>query len=275
MSGFILDEVTIRHLLTGFLFLGLFGMISAIWRGILRAVQKKGAFTEGNLWKAIALPGYILSFSVTFFACSHYLHLEIEKPQIYQLARILLNASLILVIGEVLFFAGLRYYARSKPGEEFPSIFRQLLKAIVYVILFLSFLSNSYNIDITPLLTTSAVFTMVLGLALQDVLGNLFSGLSVHISPPFRIGDWIKIGSFNGKVVESNWRATTLRLYNGAQLVIPNNQIARGEIINYSDNSGTMFNELEVGLPYGVSPERIRRILSSSCRQVEEIFSRP
>lgn len=275
MGSFIFDEVTLRHLVTALLFLAVFAIISALWGAILRLLRKKGSFGEGNFWKAVALPGYMLVFAATFFACSHYLELRQDSPQLYTLSRILLNAALLLVVGEILFFAGLRYYTRSKPGEEFPSIFRQILKAIVYLILFLSFLSNSYNVDITPLLTTSAVFTMVLGLALQDVLGNLFSGLSVHISPPFRIGDWIRITNFNGKVIESNWRATTLRLYSGAIVILPNNQIARQEIINYSDNTGSMFNELSIGLPYGVSPERIRRILTSSCRQVDEIYTRP
>ncbi|GAB4272169.1 MAG: hypothetical protein Kow0029_10560 [Candidatus Rifleibacteriota bacterium] len=275
MNSRIFDELAIRQLATGLLFFVIFLAISAIWRIVLRTLQKKGGFAEGNFWKTLALPGYLMGFCGTFFACCHYLELSVASPRVYMLAKILFNASLLLVIGEILFFAGFRYYTRSRPGEEFPSIFRQLLKSIVYLILFLSFLSNSYNVDITPLLTTSAVFTMVLGLALQDVLGNLFSGLSVHISPPFRIGDWIQIDSFFGKVVESSWRATTLRLANGAMVVLPNNQIARNDIVNYSDSAGSMFQEFCLGLPYGVSPERIRHILSGACRQVEEIYSRP
>lgn len=275
MNTQIFDENAIRHLLTGIAFFMVFALLSALWRSFLRYIQKRGAFAEEHFSSAIAMPGYLLIFSATLFAGCHYLEIAVSSPRLYTFSRILLNGALLIGIGEILFFSGLRYYAKSKPGEEFPSIFRQLLKTIVYIILFLSFLSNSYNVDITPLLTTSAVFTMVLGLALQDVLGNLFSGLSVHISPPFRIGDWIRINNFDGKVVESNWRATSLKLYSGAIVVMPNNQIARHEIINFSDNSGSMFNELTIGLPYGVSPERIRKILSSACRQVEEIYTRP
>jgi len=275
MGSFIFDEVTVRHLFTGLLFLIIFAVISALWGAIINMVKRRGAYSEGNFWKVVTLPGYLLAFSATFFACCHYLDFSTANRQIYTISVILLNASMLLLAGEILFFAGFRYYSRSKPGEEFPSIFRQILKAIVYLIVFLSFLSNSYNVDITPLLTTSAVFTMVLGLALQDVLGNLFSGLSVHISPPFRIGDWIRINGFDGKVVESNWRATTMKLYNGASVILPNNQIARHEIVNFSDDSGTMFFVLNFGLPYDVSPERVRRILAGACRQVEEIYTRP
>lgn len=275
MQGWILDEVAIRNLATGFLFFIFFATASALWRAVLNRAQKKGGGAYGNFWKTIAFPGYLLAFSGTFYAFCYYLNLSFASPRINTVAKVLVNASMVIIVGEILFFAGLRYYTRSKPGEEFPSIFRQLLKGLVYLILFLSFLSNSYNVDITPLLTTSAVFTMVLGLALQDVLGNLFSGLSVHISPPFRIGDWIQINGFMGKVVESNWRATTLRMASSAMVILPNNHIARNEITNFSDNTGSMFQEFVLGLPYGVSPERIRRVLSGACRQVEDIYTRP
>lgn len=116
---------------------------------------------------------------------------------------------------------------------------------------------------------------MILGLALQDVLGNFFAGLSVHISPPFRIGDWVKVNDFYGKVIESNWRATTLRLTTNAVVSIPNNQISKNEITNYSDSAGSLFKEFHIGLSYDVSPERIRRVLIGAARQVEEIYSRP
>jgi small-conductance mechanosensitive channel/CRP-like cAMP-binding protein len=275
METLLLDNLTIRYLVTGLVFFFVFALISAIWRAILRAMYRKGKIAETNFWKTVAFPGYFFAFALTFYVCGQYLNLATINPQIFTLARILFNASLLLIVGEILFFAGMRYYAGSRPGEEFPSIFRQLLKGLVYLILFLSFLSNSYNVDITPLLTTSAVFTMVLGLALQDVLGNLFSGLSVHISPPFKIGDWIQINNFMGKVVESNWRATTLRLSTGAMVILPNNHIARNEITNFSDSAGSMFQEFTVGLPYTVSPERIRRILTGACRQVDEIYTRP
>ncbi|HNX78170.1 MAG TPA: mechanosensitive ion channel [Candidatus Rifleibacterium sp.] len=245
------------------------------WRAFMHRMARKAVANESSFTAAIEMPGYLLAVSLPFYIYCRIRDFDFFRPDAFALAQLLLNASLVLLVGEVLFFGALRSYARRKAGQEFPSIFRQLLKGIVYVILILSFLSNTYKIDITPLLTTSAVFTMVLGLALQDVLGNLFAGLSVHISPPFRIGDWIKINGYFGRVEESNWRATTLRQANTGLVVIPNNQISKNEIVNFSDASGAMFHELSVGLPYDVSPERLRRILSSAAREVEEIYQRP
>ncbi len=245
------------------------------WRTFLNFMARRSGANEGTFCGAISMPGYLLAASLPFYIYCRMRDFDFFRPEVFALAQLLLNASLVLLVGEILFFGALRSYSQRKAGQEFPSIFRQLLKGLVYLILILSFLSNTYKIDITPLLTTSAVFTMVLGLALQDVLGNLFAGLSVHISPPFRIGDWIKINGYFGRVEESNWRATTLRQSNTGLVVIPNNQISKNEIINYSDTSGAMFGELTVGLPYGVSPERLRRILMAAARQVEEIYQRP
>ncbi|MBF0499504.1 MAG: mechanosensitive ion channel, partial [Candidatus Riflebacteria bacterium] len=130
-------------------------------------------------------------------------------------------------------------------------------------------------IDITPLLTTSAVFTMVIGLALQDVLGNLVSGLSVHISPPFKIGDWIRVAGYFGKVVESNWRATTLKTPSRELVILPNNDIAKKEIVNLSYAPGQLFIDFSIGLSYDTSPDQARRVLMQSCSNVPEILKDP
>lgn len=258
----------------GLLFVAILFLLG-LWRTVVSRLLRGGGATENTLWKAAELPGYLLAVFAPFYVYCSYREFAVLRPDWFLLARMLLNASIVVFVGEIAFFAFLRSYSSNRSGNEFPTIFRQLLKGIVYLILFLSFLSNTYKIDITPLLTTSAVFTMVLGLALQDVLGNLFAGLSVHISPPFRIGNWIKINDFFGRVEESNWRATTLRLSNNAQVVIPNNHISKNEIINYSDASGAMFKEFTIGLSYEVSPERIRRILTAAARHVEGIYNRP
>ncbi len=265
----------VPHMLGEAILVCMWIVMLVLWRAFIGFMARRSGSNEGTFWGAIALPGYLLVAALPFYVYCRFRDFDFFRPEVFALAQLLLNASLVLLAGEILFFGALRSYSRRKSGEEFPSIFRQLLKGIVYLILILSFLSNTYKIDITPLLTTSAVFTMVLGLALQDVLGNLFAGLSVHISPPFKIGDWIKINDFFGRVEESNWRATTLRQSNTGLVVIPNNQISKNEIINYSGVDGSMFYEISLGLPYGVSPERLRRILLAAARQVEEIHQRP
>ena len=75
------------------------------------------------------------------------------------------------------------------------------------------------------LLTTSAVGAVVVGFALQDTLGNAFAGLSIQSERPFKVGHWIRVGEFEGRVAEITWRATRLRTNSVNFIIVPNNII--------------------------------------------------
>ena len=85
------------------------------------------------------------------------------------------------------------------------------------------------------LLTTSAVGAVVVGFALQDTLGNLFAGLAIQIEKPFRVGHWISVGDFEGKVQEVTWRATKLLTKAGQFVIVPNSVMSKDPILNYSE----------------------------------------
>ncbi|HEY9071833.1 MAG TPA: mechanosensitive ion channel family protein [Candidatus Ozemobacteraceae bacterium] len=261
--------------LAGFAFL-VAGIL--IWRWVISGIERRSPDGKGLMAKLIAairLPGYLL---VVFLAVDLGLNLAplFKSRAAWQSScDLLVQLNAVLMLGEALFAVGIGYYLRERRETEVPTIFEQLLKVVVYALVGLSILSTTYRIDITPLLTTSAVFTMVIGLALQDVLGNLFSGLSVHFSPPFRIGDWIKVAGYVGKVVESNWRATTLRTTTRDLIVLPNNDIAKKEIMNYMLRPGLLHRDFTIGLSYDASPDQVRKALLGACSQVEGILKSP
>ncbi len=68
---------------------------------------------------------------------------------------------------------------------------------------------------------TTAVGAVVIGFALQDTLGNLFSGLAIQVEKPFHVGQWVTIGGKDGKVAEITWRATKIRTKTGNFVVVP------------------------------------------------------
>ena len=77
-----------------------------------------------------------------------------------------------------------------------------------------------FGIELTLFLGTSAVVGAVVGLALQDSLGNLFAGIALHTEAPFRVGDWVKVGDRDGKVEQISWLATRLRTWDGDTLTV-------------------------------------------------------
>ena len=114
-----------------------------------------------------------------------------------------------------------------------PSILRDMLIVVIYVIVILVVLHQE-GVEVTSLLTTSAVFTAIIGFALQDLLSNVISGLSIQMERPFKEGDWVQFDNFEGRVTEINWRATKIETRSKDVIIIPNNMATRSPITSSS-----------------------------------------
>ena len=128
------------------------------------------------------------------------------------------------------------------------------------------------------LLTTSALLTAVIGLSLQDTLGNLFAGLSIQAQRPFEVGDWIALDEDSrnvGRVIEINWRATTVLTNDQVELVIPNGVLAKTTIRNFTKPTKVSRRTVEVEAPYDVSPRRVEEALLSAAHAVQGLLASP
>jgi small-conductance mechanosensitive channel/CRP-like cAMP-binding protein len=115
-----------------------------------------------------------------------------------------------------------------------PKILRDLTITIASVATLVAILSRS-GVNLLSIITTSAVLTAVIGLALQDTLGNLMSGIALQLEHSIAIGDWIKLEDKGqvGKVREIRWRSTLIETRNGDLVIIPNALITKGVITNF------------------------------------------
>jgi len=86
------------------------------------------------------------------------------------------------------------------------------------------------GINLSGLLATSAVLTAVIGLALQDTLGNIVSGLALQTDDSIRLDDWIKVGDINGRVVDIRWRYTAIETRNWETVIFPNSMLVKGQV---------------------------------------------
>ena len=125
------------------------------------------------------------------------------------------------------------------------------------------------------LLTTSAVGAVVVGFALQETLGNAFAGLSIQSERPFKVGHWIRVGDFEGRVAEITWRATRLRTKSGNFIVVPNNIIGKEAITNYSEPAVPTRLELEVGVSYAASPAAVKQAMHEAMTQSRYVLTSP
>jgi small-conductance mechanosensitive channel/CRP-like cAMP-binding protein len=154
----------------------------------------------------------------------------------------------------------------------------KILSDVALVSLFiLSILVIFYfeNLNITGIFTTAGVLSIVIGLALQDTLGNAFAGLALQTERPFKVGDWISFGSFEGIVTDVSWRSTQFRTRNNDLVNVPNSTISKESFINHSAPSPISARIIHVGVAYRHTPEHIKRVLLAACREVEGILERP
>ena len=152
--------------------------------------------------------------------------------------------------------------------DAFPSILQDAI-VIATLVLVATFVFDD------KLLTTSAVSAVVVGFALQDTLGNAFAGLAIQSEKPFRVGHWIKVGDFEGRVAEVTWRATKLRTKTGNFIVVPNNQVSQQPITNYSEPAIPTRLELNVGASYMSTPGEVKAALMEALAQVPRVLKAP
>jgi small-conductance mechanosensitive channel/CRP-like cAMP-binding protein len=157
-------------------------------------------------------------------------------------------------------------------ADRVPDLFPSILQdAIVIGTLVLV---STFVFD-DKLLTTSAVGAVVVGFALQDTLGNAFAGLAIQSEKPFRIGNWIRVGDFEGRVTEMTWRATKLRTKTGNFVIVPNNLVSQQSIVNFSEPGVPTRLELDIGASYLSTPADVKAAVADALGQVPRVLAVP
>ncbi|WP_420266371.1 cyclic nucleotide-binding domain-containing protein [Candidatus Magnetominusculus dajiuhuensis] len=171
------------------------------------------------------------------------------------------------------YFFSTLYIERAKIAV--PKLIHDIVTAVIYAIALFAILKIQFGIDLTPIITTSAVFSMVIGLALQDTLTNLIAGVVLHIETPFRINDWIRVKETDGKVVEINWRTTKLLTRTNDYLVIPNGNIIKDTILSVNYPTPSQIMSLFVGVDYDTPPNKVKQVIASVCLKTCEVKGHP
>lgn len=203
--------------------------------------------------------------------------LKTAAPSFYWvqlLTKIMLWLSLMFVgvrlAGAFLF----DFIFRIRKGREAPSLIRDLFSIVAYILIAAFILKHFFDLSLGALLSGSALLGVILGLALQDTLGNLFSGISLHADKPFEVGDVITVGSWMGVVESVTWRAAKIRTFTNHIVLLSNSQIAKEAIeVCPSDNPNArlvFFNAL-----YSHSPDYVMRVVREAVRETENVRRQP
>jgi small-conductance mechanosensitive channel/CRP-like cAMP-binding protein len=160
---------------------------------------------------------------------------------------------------------------------QMPKIFRDILQLGVYFGVLLVVL-HSVGVEPRSLLTTSALLTAVIGLSLQDTLGNLFAGLAIQAQRPFEVGDYVQLADSVeplGRVVEINWRATKVITNDRIEIIVPNANLARSSIRNFSRPEPYLRRHIRVQAPYEFAPSHIRSLMLRAVEGTPGVLTQP
>jgi small-conductance mechanosensitive channel/CRP-like cAMP-binding protein len=151
-------------------------------------------------------------------------------------------------------------------------LLQDLLAGLVYLAAVFAIIAYVFNLPVQGLLATSGAIAIILGLALQSTLSDLFSGLVLNFSRPYRPGDWINLeGGTDGRVIEMNWRATHILTGRRDLAIVPNSTIAKSKVVNVSSPSGihgtTIIVQLDKRAPPAIGTEILERALLN-CRLI-------
>ncbi len=138
---------------------------------------------------------------------------------------------------------------------------------IVYALVLAFALQAITGMEVKALLATSAVLTLVLGLALQETLGMLFAGLALVGDRRLAAGTWVELDGTWGQVEELGWRVLVLRTRQGQRLMIPNTTMARASV-RFWPEEGEGAVVVRLGTTYGKSPEKVREVLTRIAADV-------
>ena len=159
--------------------------------------------------------------------------------------------------------------------SKVPQLFRDLGRFLLILIGSSIVLSTVWGADLGGFLTALGVGSLVLGLALQDSLGNIFSGVALLFEQPIALGDWIEIGENQGEVVEVNWRAVHLLTDQRILLIVPNSELGKTSFKNYNRPIAAYFEIVPVSFSYDDPPNKVRHWLQATALEIEGVLKDP
>ena len=161
-----------------------------------------------------------------------------------------------------------------KPREG--RLLQDLVVALIYLTAALCIVAYVFRLPIATVVATSGVFAIILGLAMQSTLSDVFSGIALNLGRPYTIGDWIVLNDgIEGRVVETNWRSTHLLNGSNDLVVLPNSFLAKVGLTNLSSPDRSHGATLMVRVVPTIGPSAIVDVMRTVLLSSNSILTEP
>jgi small-conductance mechanosensitive channel len=187
----------------------------------------------------------------------------------FRLLKIVLAMALVITIVR---FVTSVFFGRAQGKREIAALIRTVLSIVIYVIAFAIIFQAQYpGVNLGSIFAGSAIFGIVVGLALQDTLGNLFAGIALQADQPFQVGDVVNIQNRGTGVVESvSWRGVKIRTFQNKLLIISNSVLGK-ESIEVGPKGNLNARLVNFSTLYANSPAKTIQVVRDAVRVTENV----
>jgi small-conductance mechanosensitive channel/CRP-like cAMP-binding protein len=168
---------------------------------------------------------------------------------------------LVLAASNLIVLLAVNPFREDRLPAQLPAILQDAITVALFVTVVVLFFNDRLQL-------TAAAGAVVLGLALQDTLGNAIAGLALQADQPYKVGDWIRVGEHEGRVTQISWRSTVLRTRDSTLVGLPNSSIADGAIVNFSEPAPPTRVFVDVGVAYTAPPNHVKAVIAEALAQV-------
>jgi small-conductance mechanosensitive channel/CRP-like cAMP-binding protein len=216
----------------------------------------------------------LFALTLAFYAAARVYGLDLRWRNHAGAALVLLSTAVVIALVD-------RYlwdlYFENRRQTVIPKFLRELVALVIFLIALLLVLSIGYNAEreLRGLLATSGAAAIILAFATQNLLGGVIAGMSLQISKPYKVGDWLQLGERFAEVMEINWRSTRFRTNDAIYLDIPNNEIVRQTIVNLHYPQQLHAMRIVIGVDYNTPPNKVKDALLHATLQAEGVQKDP
>ncbi|WP_366555266.1 mechanosensitive ion channel family protein [Aquibaculum sediminis] len=171
---------------------------------------------------------------------------------------------------------GLALERSATTGRRVPRLLKELVAAAFFIAALVATIMLFLGQSMSGALASSGLVLAVIGFAIRNVVADAFSGIALGLDAPYRIGDWVDIdGASKGRIIEIGWRTTRLQTRDSTYMILPNSQIARQRLTNYSAPRRNYRAQLQILLPHELPIPDARNLLAGAAARSELALNDP
>ncbi|MDH3400475.1 MAG: mechanosensitive ion channel [Chromatiales bacterium] len=255
----------------------------------LKAMHRHRDLFQARAFSAIQAVGFIfwLNASLSFFNIRDWVirgFVDVISHRV-QLGNMDLSAMDLIAFGLSLYVATLlsrfirflleeEVYQRVQMPRGLPNTVSMLVNYGILAIGFFVAISVA-GIDLSRFAIVAGALGVGIGFGLQNVVNNFVSGLILMFERPIQVGDTIEVGVLVGHVLRIGFRSSTVRTYDGAEVIVPNGNLISSEVVNWTLSDRTRRLDVPVGVAYGSDPQKVLDVLTAAAQAHKDVLPYP